>query len=711
MTYKIKHTTLVLLISLLSACNGGGSSGGGNSDNNSDDKSTIAPDTTAPTAALLSPSLSRATTSREVVVTGSASDLESSISTVTVNGISASSEDNFASWSVNLPLNQNIDQLTLNVEDSAGNVHTQDYNISLTTISTLFSEPSSLAYDVNQDHVIILDTLQKSLFQADSAAPELILLPNNDINFGSPQKVVLDNTNQRMIILDKRNTRPASQALIAIRTSDQQRSMIKENLNNIIDFVISNDGNRIYYLSGSPNSRTGGQLSFYDTTSNLTEVISDTANTGPTIDNPSALSVFGNQAYYIEQSSDQLISIDLNSGNRSIISSKNDNQISIASVRDIAINDDGSFAWVSDTKQKKIISINLSTGSRQILSGSTNGSGMRLESPKSLVFDKVRNRLLVADTILNIVFSVDTQTGKRDYFISNRFGQGLIINSPTAIKAVSEKSAYIIDTKTNNLIKVDLVNGNRTLISSGKDTSQGSGPLFDTPSGLSINANTNTAWVIDRELAAIFEIDLSTGDRSILAVETKMGATQYKLPVAIDQYENELYISDIYLDKIQQTNSFSGGTTIALDRQLSSGTKLEKPISIDIDSSGQNIYGIDATLKSLYQIDLASGESNIISSDTRGSGISFISPISIQVDDNQNAYIADSAHNAILHIDLRNGNRTIVSNLTNGAGPVFKKLVAISLVDGSQTLLAIDTSEKALFSVNLLNGDRSIRSR
>jgi len=703
MTYKIKHITMVLLISLLSACGGGGSDDGG--------ESTTSSDTTAPTAALLSPSLSRATTSREVVVTGSASDLESSISTVTVNGISASSEDDFSTWTVNLPLNQNIDQLKLNVEDSAGNTQTQDYNISLTSISTLFSEPSSLAYDANQDKVIILDTLQKSLFEADSVTPDLILLANNDINFDSPQKVVSDNTKQRMIVLDQTNTRPASQTLVAIRNNDQHRSIIKENLNNIIDFDISNDGSRIYYLSSTPNSRTGGQLSFYDMVNDHTQIISDNSNTGPAFNSPSALSVFGSQAYYIEHSSDQLISIDLNSGNRSTASSENANQIPLTSVTNITISSDGSFAWVSDTKQKHIISINLSTGSRQILSGSTIGSGLNLESPKSLVFDNERNRLLVADTTLNIVFSVDVQTGNRDYFISNRFGHGPIIDSPVAIKAVSEQSAYLIDKTSNNLVEVNLDNGNRTLISSGNDSTQGSGPLFDTATGLTIDMSTETGWVVDRVLGAIFEIDLSSGDRSILTTETKLGATQYKLPTAIDTYENQLYISDIYLDKIQQTNSFSGDTTIALDRQLSNGTKLEKTISIDIDSSGQILYGIDTNLKYLYQMNLVTGESTVISSATRGSGISFSSPVSIQVDDNLTAYVADSAHNAILRIDLTNGNRTIASNQITGSGPVFKKLGAISFVEGSQMLLAIDTSEKAIFSVNLLNGDRSIRSR
>ena len=93
---------------------------------------------------------------------------------------------------------------------------------------------------------------------------------------------------------------------------------------------------------------------------------------------------------------------------------------------------------------------------------------------------------------------------------------------------------------------INLVNGNRTLISSGNNTSQGSGPLFDSPSGLTIDTSTETGWVVDRELAAIIEVNLTNGDRSILSIDNKMGATDYKLPIALEKYENKLYISDIY---------------------------------------------------------------------------------------------------------------------------------------------------------------------
>ena len=709
MTFQMKYTILIVSSIFLCACGGGG--GESNKDNG-----TITPsDTTKPTVELLSPSFSRATTSREVIVTGSASDAESSLSSVRVNNIEAFSEDSFATWSVNLPISHNINKLTLEAEDSAGNTQTQHYNISLTSISTLFSEPSTIIYNDNLQDIIILDTLQNALFKTDSNTPNLVKLPksllsDSSVSLSSPKKAVFDTSNQRVVVLDSRNTRPKSQAFISISSSDQQGSILKEGMTNVMDFAISNGSNNIYYLSANQNTRNGGSLSSYNTNNSLTKIISDSTHSGPSINSPSTLTVFKKKAYYIEHNSDQLILIDLSSGNRSVLSPSESNNISLAGTKNMVINHNGSFAWATDTSHNQVISIDLNTGSRRIISNKNIGNGLNFESPGSLIYDQTNNRLLVGDTELNIVFSVDIQTGNRDYFISNRYGHGPLFEKPTAIEAVSNKLAYVLDKSTKSLYEVNIVNGNRRLISSGKNSIQG--PSFDYPSGLTVDVESKKAWVTDRGLASVFEIDLVNGNRHIISTQSSQeGVASYKIPVAIDHDGEQLYVSDIYHDIIQKTNSYSGETIRALHNELSDGTRIKKSLSIDIDTTNNIVYGIDQTLKSVYQLDLSSGQSKVISSSTIGSGINLNSPISIQVDENQNAYISDSKLNAIVHIDLSNGNRTILSNKAIGTGPVFKELSAISFEKQSQKLYAIDKKEKAVFSIDISTGDRSIKSR
>jgi len=711
MTFQNKYNTVFLSILLLSACGGGSS--GGSSDKKSGEQNQLQ-DTTAPTAALLSPVLSRATTNREVVITGSASDSESSIRMVSVNNVQAASENNFTSWTVNLPLTQDIDKLTLEVEDSAGNSKTLDYDIHLTKLSSLFSEPSTLTYNADQHKLIILDRLEKSLFLADSDTPNLTLLPQSILadettTLNSPQKIIYDSRNREIIVLDQRNTRPASQALMSIRSHDQQGKILKEGLTNIIDITIDNTISKIYYLSSTPGSRNGGTLSSYNISNGLTNIISDDSNNGPKFESPSTLNIFGQLAYYIEKASDQLIVVDLSSGDRSVVSPKTTDSLTLIPAKSMIINHLGTQAWAADTKNKQIISIDLNTGSRKILSNHQIGDGLNFESPESLIYDQTNNRLLVGDTKLNIVLSVNTETGNRDYFISNRYGHGPLFEQPAAIEVISDELAYVLDSKTKSLTQVNIINGNRRLISSGDNTLQGLS--LKSPSDLSIDIDNNTAWVVDRELAAIIEIDLTNGDRRSISTQSSDGASDYKIPVSIDNDGGRLYVSDIYHDKIQKTNSYTGKTTRTLHKELSDGTHIKKSLSIDIDTTNQIIYGIDQTLKAVYQLDLASGKSKIISSPSIGSGINFDSPISIQVDESHNAYIADSNLNAIIHVNLTNGNRTVLSNQAVGSGPIFKALSAISYKNSVQKIYAIDKEEKAVFSIDISTGNRSIESR
>ena len=97
-----------MLIALVAGCSGGGGDGGPG-------------DSVAPTARITFPPLSSEIEGSEVLVRGTADD-DVGVAAVRVNGIAATSGDDFATWEALVPLSPGENQLVVEAQDLAGNV-------------------------------------------------------------------------------------------------------------------------------------------------------------------------------------------------------------------------------------------------------------------------------------------------------------------------------------------------------------------------------------------------------------------------------------------------------------------------------------------------------------------------------------------------------------------------------------------------------------
>ena len=95
-------------------------------------------DSVAPTVAITSPASATSTATATMTISGTASDALTGISKVTVNGVSATTSDNFATWTVaNLPLGFGGNGITAVAFDGAGNATTTaPVVVTLTTAQT-----------------------------------------------------------------------------------------------------------------------------------------------------------------------------------------------------------------------------------------------------------------------------------------------------------------------------------------------------------------------------------------------------------------------------------------------------------------------------------------------------------------------------------------------------------------------------------------------
>ncbi len=95
-------------------------------------------DGVAPTVAITSPASATSTATATITVSGTASDALTGIGNVTVNGVSATTSNNFATWTVaNLPLGFGTNGITAVAYDGAGNATTTAaVRVTLTTAQT-----------------------------------------------------------------------------------------------------------------------------------------------------------------------------------------------------------------------------------------------------------------------------------------------------------------------------------------------------------------------------------------------------------------------------------------------------------------------------------------------------------------------------------------------------------------------------------------------
>ena len=200
-----------------------------------------------------------------------------------------------------------------------------------------------------------------------------------------------------------------------------------------------------------------------------------------------------------------LVGVDFSSGNRTSLSDGSGPDFGFAA--GVVLDSEQNRALVMDTQQRGIFSVDLSSGNRSIVSDGTGPTFI----PSGLIHDNESNRVLVTDSVADLIFIVDLVTGNRSVLPANISGptftnpQGISLDEHTRI-------AYVVD--MDSLISVDINIGTRTAISSNLI---GTGSRLMLPVGLEVDGANERAFVIDKDLKALFIIDLGSGERAIIS--------------------------------------------------------------------------------------------------------------------------------------------------------------------------------------------------
>lgn len=397
-------------------------------------------DTTGPTAQIMFPPQVSLSDGATIKVRGTAHDANSSIASVTVNGITATSTDNFATWTADdVPLSlasNGVNTLTVLTTDSIGNSNSDAAHVIVQRVASVadtsvhfpnavnpFSSPLAAVQDNNRLLVTDFD-LGTVIAVNISTGERTIFSPKNSDNNTLLQNIILDNEHNRALLVDT-------------------------GLDAIYELNLQSGNRTVLFSCSSPNSTT----SF----TNMMGILTDNQSSP-------------NQVFVSNRFPSSIIKLD-SSDACQILSNANTPGITTLFQTPMNMIFDATKAniLIADNATPAIISVDVSSGINTVLSSNITHTNNLLNSPEDLVLDLANNRLLVLDSVAKAIFAIDLNAatrGVRTVVSSNTVNLNTRFMSPYNINLdESHNTAFVVDGNLKAIISVDLVTGERVIIS------------------------------------------------------------------------------------------------------------------------------------------------------------------------------------------------------------------------------------------------------
>lgn len=586
-------------------------------------------DVAAPGANILFPPPSALTGADSIVVTGTATDA-TTISSISVNGVSAASSDGFLTWRVRVPLSSGTNTLEVTTTDVLGNRDPAAASTDVINNAT-FAVPQSIALDSANSRLVLVDSSLGAVFAVDLNSDQRTVVSSDDIGQGPalifPIGIAVDETNSRAYVIDAGDA-GAEPALVAVDLATGDRT------------TLSNSSNGV-----------GPAFTFPDTV---------------------ALDLGGNRnrALVVDVGSDAVFAVDLNSGDRTLVTEFEPTDSSIFPIA-ITVDPGTNRALVNvrdvSNTDSSVVAIDLSTEATSVVSA-IGSSGVALNAAGGITVDS-SGQIIVSDSSLSALVRIDPNNGNRSIFSSAAVGGGDIdFVSPVALVADTAGRSFVVDTALSTVIEVDSSGVRSALSAAGI----GTGPEFAVPFSIDIDRSANEALVTNND--ALYGVSIDTGARRIIS-----------------------------------------------DASTGTGNPLIFPSSVTLQTPGSSAIVLDASAPAIVSIDLSNGDRTIISDPGNGGGDAFASPLGAALDAANDRLIVANPdpggdNDFLLDVDLASGNRSVLSrgDVTSpvaapaiGSGPAFNFPQNVAVDSANQIGYVADTILDALIAVDLDTGNRS----
>ncbi len=428
------------------------------------------------------------------------------------------------------------------------------------------------------------------------------------------------------------------------------------------------------------------------------------------------LDIANNRALVSDQSQRALFGVNLTTGTRTILSS---DSIGAGPVfvrpSEVLLDSANNRALLTDWGADAVFAVDLATGDRTVLSDATTGSGANFFNARELVLDSANNRAIVMDISLRAVIAVDLANGDRTVISSNSVGTGLTFTSPDAIALDLGNNRVLVADQTEGLIAIDLATGNRTLIDAPTvDYGVNGSRLL----GVALDPVNDLALVVDSTVDAIFAVDLSSGNRSVVSDSATGTASELSVlwaiqGIAFDAAANRLLVPDSQKKVLWQINLATAHRSHASSDVVGAGPGFDFPGKLDVDADNGLAYYVEQNTGALMVADLATGDRTIVSGLGVGAGpaAAAIMDVALDIAGNRALFTGASANGgALFEVDLASGDRTLISDDVTGAGSVLTAPASVAIDSANNRALIMDWDSDILVAVDLASGDRTVLS-
>lgn len=198
---------------------GGGDAAGANGTSNPPSSS----GNRGPDATITSPGSGMMASTATLEVLGTASDNDG-VSSVTVNGIAASSSDQFSNWQAEIPLIEGMNTVTVATQDILGNRNSEAASVTIER-GFLFDKAENIVLDPERRNAILVDETARALMKIDAETRMRMEFSGPNTGAGPqwemPVQLLLDDERDQALVFDS-----GLNALVSVDLANGDRSII-----------------------------------------------------------------------------------------------------------------------------------------------------------------------------------------------------------------------------------------------------------------------------------------------------------------------------------------------------------------------------------------------------------------------------------------------------------------------------------------------------
>lgn len=615
------------------------------------------------------------------------------ITDVQINGVSASTEDNWAHWTAEVPLTDGNNAIAVSYVTDTDETHavtTLQVSKGLELVSA-----SRMVLDSDNSRLLVLDIATASIIavELDTGVHTLMSpVESGENHLQRTLGMTLDRAGNRLII----NRRDTENPIVAIDLTSGDQSLLDYNeteaISGTIPLTIEASGGTVY-TSGLELFRglPVGDCLAPIRTSTLSEELLTAATisrldpaTGefsiltrlPDTITPDDASLLNIQAMADDAQSGALYVLD----SCVVALSNNGPSVPVHRIKrvDKASGDVSWFYPESQAAQTELIN-----KAKDAWADSADPDNVRaqfiLKSPAQLLLDHDNSALLVLDE--NDLVKFDVDSGEHVVIAGNDVPPNAEPQSiSTGFFALDRttRQLYTYDTALNQFLVIDPANGSRARLG---DQFYDPDTVFIAPNSITLDVSANRFFTTDRYRSTLFVSDLSTGVRERLADNVKpTDSVRISQPIGLtrDDTAGNLYVLSQETVTVPDSNR---SRTVA------------RVVNVNMDTGAKNL---------LFEFDPRIGFGSSPLYDVVYSGA------------RRTVYIAqqfETGYGAIHRLRILEDN-TVESTLLTAPGLPNSKHplrapAALALDEQRNRLLAVDRTNKALYAIDLTTGERT----